>query len=124
MFALTSSEFLTENEIAAAELADEGGVFNPQQQFPVTWPAHPVVARAYMDQLKRSDSLSVSLQADVNTALENWMKQIETDGKDKKVAAKLKSLARSVKSGAGDAIATKQRAGLAETLKGLAAQLL
>jgi uncharacterized protein (DUF305 family) len=123
VFALTSSAFLTENEIAAAALADEGGVFNPQQQFPVTWPAHPVVARAYMDQLKRSDSLTVSLQADVNAALEAWMKQVETGGKDNKVAAKLKSLATSLKSGAGDAIATKQRAGLAETLKGLAAQL-
>ncbi len=123
VFALTSSEFLTENEIAAAALADEGGVFNPQQQFAVTWPAHPVVARAYMDQLKRSDSLSVSLQADVNAALESWIKQIETGGKNKNVTAKLKSLARSVKSGTGDAIVTKQRAGLAETLMGLAAQL-
>jgi hypothetical protein len=123
VFALASSEFLSENEIAAAALADEGGVFNPQQQFPVTWPAHPMVARAYMDQLERSDSLTDSLQADVNAALESWMKQIETGGKDKKTAAKLKSLASSVNSGPGDAIATKQRAGLAETLNGLAAQL-
>ena len=76
-----------------------------------------------MDQLKRSDSLTVSLQADVNAALEAWMNQVETGGKDNKVAAKLKSLATSLKSGTGDAIATKQRAGLAETLKGLAAQL-
>ena len=68
-------------------------------------------------------SRSASLPADVNAALDNWINQIETDGNDKKVAAQLKSLARSVESGAGDAIATKQRAGLAETLTGLAAQL-
>ena len=125
VFALTSSEFLTENEIAAAELADEGGVFNPQQQFPVTWPAHPVVARAYVDQLMRSDSLTAALQDDVNKALDDWTKLTETGGKDKKVTAKLKSLAKSVKSGDGDsdAVALRQREGLAETLKGLADEL-
>ena len=37
VFALNPSEFLTAEEIAAAETADQGGVFNPQTQFPVTW---------------------------------------------------------------------------------------
>ena len=37
VFALNPSEFLTADEIAAAETADQGGVFNPQTQFPVTW---------------------------------------------------------------------------------------
>ncbi len=123
VFALTPSEFMTENEIAAASLADEGGVFNPQQQFPVTWPAQPVIARAYMDQLKRSDALSDSLQADVNAVLTQWTEQVETGGRHKKLRTRLNSLAKSVKSGAGDASAARQRAGLAETLKGLAAQL-
>ncbi len=39
VFALEPSEFLSAKEIAAAEAADQGGVFNPQTQTPVTWPA-------------------------------------------------------------------------------------
>lgn len=38
VFALEPSEFLTAEEIAAAEAADQGGTFNPQTQYPVTWP--------------------------------------------------------------------------------------
>lgn len=38
VFALEPSEFLSAAEIKAAENADQGGGFNPQQQFPVTWP--------------------------------------------------------------------------------------
>lgn len=39
VFALEPSEFLSAEEIAAAEAADQGDTFNPQTQFPVTWPA-------------------------------------------------------------------------------------
>ncbi len=39
VFALEPSEFLSAEEIAAAEAADQGGTFNPQTQFPVSWPA-------------------------------------------------------------------------------------
>jgi hypothetical protein len=56
VFELTPSEHLSANEIAAAKLASQGGRFNPQQQFPVTWPAEPVVARAYVDQLRRGSA--------------------------------------------------------------------
>ncbi|MGB5779022.1 MAG: hypothetical protein WBH10_08095, partial [Allopontixanthobacter sediminis] len=38
VFALEPSEFLTAEEIAAAEAADQGSTFNPQTQYPVTWP--------------------------------------------------------------------------------------
>ena len=41
VFALTPSEHLSANEIAAAEMANQGGLFNPQQQFPVTGPLSP-----------------------------------------------------------------------------------
>ncbi|MFC3101337.1 DUF305 domain-containing protein [Altererythrobacter lauratis] len=37
VFALEPSEFLSAEEIAAAEAADMGAVFNPQTQLPVTW---------------------------------------------------------------------------------------
>lgn len=39
VFALEPSEFLTAEEIAAAEAADMGATFNPQTQLPVTWSA-------------------------------------------------------------------------------------
>ncbi len=56
VFELTPSEHLSENEIAAAALADPGPAFNPQQQFPVTWPEDPVVERARQDQQDRTGS--------------------------------------------------------------------
>ncbi|HZG45764.1 MAG TPA: DUF305 domain-containing protein, partial [Allosphingosinicella sp.] len=55
---LQPSEHLTANEIEAAKLASQGETFNPQQQYPVSWPAHPAVALAYVDQLQRSRSLN------------------------------------------------------------------
>ena len=71
VFRLQPSDYLTQNEIDAAALAQEvNGTFNPQQQFPVEWPADPVVALAYVDQLRRAgvdgaliDPLADSLQA-------------------------------------------------------------
>ena len=68
---LEPSDHLTQNEIDAAALAQEvNDTFNPQQQFPVQWPADPVVALAYVDQLRRAgvdaaliDPLAASLEA-------------------------------------------------------------
>jgi uncharacterized protein (DUF305 family) len=109
VLALEPSEHLTANEIAAAKLADYGGVFNPQQQFAVSWPADPVVARAYLDQLERSKSLSEAMLADVRLAL------------DHATADNLEALAAQVKRGTGkDA---DRRAALAETLLGIATGL-
>ena len=54
VFALVPSEHLSANEIAAAEMANQGGLFNPQQQFPVTWPSEPTVSLAYLDQWLRA----------------------------------------------------------------------
>src|SRR5690606_24781410 len=53
VFALTPSELLSENEIAAASLVARDAVVNPQQQRRQVWPAEPVVARAYVDQRVR-----------------------------------------------------------------------
>ena len=60
-FKLIPSEYLTKNEIAAAELAypsiGSRRLFNPQQQIPLTWPSEPEVALAYLDQLNRDNIL-------------------------------------------------------------------
>ena len=57
VLALEASDWLSDNEIAAAMLVDTDPGFNPQQQFRVDWPAQPVVARAYIDQLDRGGHL-------------------------------------------------------------------
>ena len=56
VFALTPSEFLSENEIAAAALVRDSLV-NAQHQTRIVWPARFVVARAYLDGLVRADGL-------------------------------------------------------------------
>jgi len=56
VFRLTPSEHLTQNEIDAAKLV-RFEEFNPQHQPKMVWPANFVVARAYLDQLVRSEGL-------------------------------------------------------------------
>ncbi|HXG69408.1 MAG TPA: hypothetical protein VNJ04_02215 [Gemmatimonadaceae bacterium] len=56
VFRLKPSEFLSENELAAANLVRLES-FNAQNQPKFVWPANFVVARAYMDQLRRNQGL-------------------------------------------------------------------
>jgi hypothetical protein len=67
---LTPSEHLTENEIAAANLIrfEEA---NPQLQESFQWPNEPVVARAYLDQLRRGDTDAALLDA-ADAAIAAW----------------------------------------------------
>ncbi|MEM9738596.1 MAG: DUF305 domain-containing protein [Pseudomonadota bacterium] len=58
VFELKASAFISENEIAAAASANQGELFNPQQQFAVTWPSGEAsVALAHLDQLARVEAL-------------------------------------------------------------------
>ncbi len=120
---LVPSEHLSEAEIAAAKLADQGKTFNPQQQFPVTWPVHPVVARAYVDQLQRSGSLSSSAVAELVAALDEAKAGIDVKAKDPKLAGKLKALAGGLKANPKDAQASRRMDALRETLTGISAAL-
>jgi uncharacterized protein (DUF305 family) len=70
VLSLLASEHLSINEIAAAELADQGRTFNPQQQFPVRWPLHPTIGLAYLDQLDRAKALSNGLSNQIRRALD------------------------------------------------------
>jgi uncharacterized protein (DUF305 family) len=124
VLALVPSEHLSENEVAAAAIADQGDLFNPQQQFRVTWPAEPVVARAYIDQLERSDTLSKAIVADLNAALDCVGATLEDGACDEDLAARLKSLAAALGIGSGNVVSDKRRAALAETLNGIAVGLL
>jgi hypothetical protein len=123
VLALIPSEYLSKNEIAAAAMADQGALFNPQQQFRVTWPADPVVARAYLDQLERSKALSPSSVADLDAALDRAAKRLRKGKSDEDLAARLEALAAPLAVDGGDAVTTARRTGLAETLTGIAARL-
>ncbi len=124
VFRLVPSEHLTENEIAAAAIADQGARFNPQQQTRVTWPDEPVVARAFLDQLDRDKALPDTMVRDVAAALDRAGPVI-ADGRDEEgLAATLKSLAASLQEdGTGNAVTTRRRASLAGVLLGLATRL-
>jgi hypothetical protein len=119
IFGLKPSEFLSQNEIDAAALVKHDQL-NVQRQGKNTWPAVPVVARAYLDQLNRSKGILPGRATAVATALGKIDKL-----KSAANARELDSLATQIQSDAGRATAgDKARlTALATTLKGIAAKL-
>ena len=113
MLELAPSEFLTANELAAAALADQGETFNPQQQNPVTWPVHPTIARAYVDQLVRSGGLTADAGAEVMAALDQA--EAGTASPDA-----LRALATGLTVTGDDTTTQRRAAALRDTLSGLA----
>ena len=93
---LTPSEYLSEHEIAASNMANLGGVFNPQQQFPVTWPQHPQIALAHVDQLAREDEDGSRFDA-LRTSLEMALTRVESNRKDRRLARTLTTHAAELK---------------------------
>jgi len=98
VFQLTPSKFLTQNEIDAAKtvlLAD----LNVQNQQKIEWPASLVVAKAYVDQLSRSQALParriVQLQKAIHSAESSHMSESKM--------AKLKDMAPSLEKSAATA---------------------
>jgi hypothetical protein len=123
VFELTPSDYLSESEIAAASLADNGGVFNPQQQFPLTWPVHPAVARAYVDQLERDERLASSLASDLGRALNRAERRLDAGRSDADLAATIETLAGSLVVTGNDAQTLSRTAALRQNLAGIAARL-
>ena len=117
---LLPSEHLTENELAAAASIIPAA-FNAQQQRAIDWPVRPVIARAYLDQLERSDTLGADRRASLSALLD---RAGGTDT-DPALAAELTSAAEALGDDAAEASGrTQQRlAALAETLTGLAERL-
>ncbi len=123
VFALEPSEYLSANEIAAAGLAHQGGVFNPQQQFPVTWPADPVIAQAHLDQLKRAEALNANSVEALGTALNLAQSKLAEGAKDGALAKDLSSMAKDMKLTQGTVVTRKQLDALQSTLKDIAKRL-
>ena len=120
VFALKPSAKLSANEIAAAALADQGGLFNPQQQYPVRWPAEPVVARAYMDQLRREGALDPALDQRLNGALVAAQAPLDARTKSRPLAQQLRAISADLKASPAD---PARRAALSELLKEIAERL-
>ena len=112
---LTPTKFLTQNEIDAANTVRVPEL-NVQNQQKIVWPAKLVVAKAYLDQLARSQSLP----GDQIAALQNAIQSAESSHMSKSKVAKLKSMAPTLEKSAAAAKSapdsTRLRA-LAEILK-------
>jgi hypothetical protein len=112
---LTPTKFLTQNEIDAAKTVRVAEL-NVQNQEQIEWPRQLIVAKAYVDQLERSQALA----ADQITTLRQAISSAEASKMKQKDLAKLKSIAASLDITAATATSaadtTRMRA-LAEILK-------
>jgi hypothetical protein len=95
VFELTPTKFLTQNEIDAAK-AVRVAELNVQNQQKIEWPAQLVVAKAYLDQLSRSQALP----ADQITTLQKAIQSAESSHMSKSKLSKLKSMAPSLEKSA------------------------
>ena len=112
---LTPTKFLTQNEIDAAE-AVRVAALNVQNQERIEWPRTLVVAKAYVDQLERSQALP----ADQIAALRKAIQDAESSQMKEKELATLKSLAPSLETSAAgtkSAADSNRLQALAEILK-------
>ena len=96
IFELTPTQYLTQNEIDAAK-AVRVAELNVQNQEKIEYPRKLVVAKAYVDQLERSQALP----ADRIAALRQAIQSAESSNLNQKELGKLKSLAPSLEKSAG-----------------------
>ena len=115
VFELTPTKFLTQNEIDAAKTVHVS-LENVQNQQKIVWPANLVVAKAYVDQLERSQSLPANRIA----ALRKAIRSAERSHMNEKNLAKLKGMAAGLDenaSSATDPADSSRLRALAEILK-------
>ena len=98
VFQLTPTKFLTQNEIDAAKTVQVADL-NVQDQQKIEWPAKLIVARAYLDQLSRSQALPASRIAQFQKAID----KAERSHMSKSDLAKLKGMAPSLEKSAAAA---------------------
>jgi hypothetical protein len=92
IFELTPTKDLTQNEIDAANTVRMTEL-NVQNQQKIVWPNKLVVAKAYLDQLERSQGLPADQIANVRQAVEN----AESSNMSRASLAKLRGLGMSVR---------------------------
>jgi len=94
VFELAPSKFLTQNEIDAAK-AVRVSELNVQNQQKIAWPAQLVVAKAYLDQLERSQALPANRIAELRKAIQSAESSHMSKGKVKKLEGMAPSLEKS-----------------------------
>jgi len=123
---LLPSEHISAAELLAANATLGGEVFNPQQQFPLRWPATPVTARAWLDQLQRSGHLPQDRIDAIAAGLDEAEVVMQSGDSDRAVAQRLRSIGTDLASQsdtADDAVARRQLGGLAVTLQQIGQRL-
>jgi hypothetical protein len=115
VFELTPTKFLTQNEIDAAK-AVRVSELNVQNQQKIEWPAQLVVAKAYVDQLSRSQALPADQIAALQKAIESAESSHMNKGKLKKLGRMAPSLEKSAATAKSPADAARLHA-LADILK-------
>jgi hypothetical protein len=95
IFELTPTKSLTQNEIDAAKTVHVSEL-NVQNQQPIVWPRKLVVAKAYLDQLERSQGLAADQIASLRAAI----KSAEAAKLSSAAKAKLSKLAPAVETAA------------------------
>ncbi len=125
VFELTPSDYLSENELAAAALTASENLHNPQQQRQLDWPADPVVAKAYMDQLRRMGALDAVQDQALTAALDDAAAALDNGGSNASVAGQLASLTTGLEGEVvGRTGATQSRyQALLDTIEGIADRL-
>jgi len=126
VLALTPSDYLTANEIAAASLQEPGVIVNAQQQKRHEWPAEPVVARAYLDQLLRDDVIDDAQVQALNSALDTATVALSgANSRDTATNTELRRLASdfSREGNSRSGITQSRYLALASTLEGIAERL-
>jgi len=98
VFELTPTQYLTQNEIDAAKTVRVNEL-NVQNQQKLEWPSKLIVAKAYLDQLSRSQALPADKIADLQKAIQSAESSHLSQGS----VEKLKSMASSVEKDAGAA---------------------
>lgn len=98
VFELTPTKFLTQNEIDAAKSVRVSEL-NVQNQQKITWPSSLTVAKAYLDQLSRSQALPTD-QVD---SLQKAIQAAETSHLNKGKVSKLQKLVPSLEKDAASA---------------------
>ena len=93
VFSLEPSDYLTENEIAAASLKEADLTVNAQTQQRVIWPDIPVVALAYLDQLLRSNVISSARADQLSSVLDRAQDLLDRSVSGDALANRLVSLA-------------------------------
>ena len=125
VFALNPSDYLTANEIAAASLQEANLTVNAQTQVQVVWPAVPVVARAYIDQLQRSNVITNAQVQQLDSVLVEVERAFSSNSSERSLASQLNELAESLE-GQGNDISGRSRARyllLSQNLEEMARQL-